>query len=1157
MATPAGSSTTTRSGLHLRSLPKALTMTERTTSLPPATLLDGIAVKEPEVTGRLIERDGARWYRIDGLERMEPFLTTVVSDSDLWLFASSAGPLTAGRGDADHAMLPYETDDRLHRAVERSGPVTLLVRMSDGGREVWQPFARRPDAGCTRAIEKHVLGTALTLEEVNRAWGLRFRATWTPSRSYGWIRTVELTDLAGRVSDLEVLDGLLDVLPAGVDAGTQQSTSNLVDSYKRSETGRWGTLALYALESLITDRAEPAESLAATVVWSGGLDGAEVHLDERVVEDVRRGVRRAAVELLTGRRGAYLLHGLVAVPSGGSASWFLALDTGLGHAALHDRVEVAADASARQLVEDDVRLGIRRVETLLAGADGLQWTADPVADAHHLSNVLFNAMRGGVFPHGDRIPVTDLVDFLRCRNVEVHGRHEQQLRASGEWIALDALHDLAEGSGDDDLVRLVLEYLPLTFSRRHGDPSRPWNRFTIKVTADDGAELLYHEGNWRDIFQNWEALLRSYPRYLPHVVAKFVDASTVDGHNPYRISRDGIDWEVPDPEDPWSNLGYWGDHQIVYLLRLLEGWEGTDPAGLRAWLDRPIFTYADVPYRIAGHDAMLADPRATITYDDDRARRVAARVDRLGADGRLVEADGELVRVTMIEKLLVPALAKLSSYVAGGGIWMNTQRPEWNDANNALAGYGLSMVTLYHLERYLGFLAKIMASGPATPVVLSRQVAAWLAEVTAALVAHDPQGAVGDAILRRQLLDDLGTAGETYRELVNGGFDREVVEVEAATVQELLGAALPHLRASIRAARRADGLYHAYNLVSFPAPDTAEVARLPVMLEGQVAVLGTGELDAPQAAALVEALFDSALYRADQRTFMLYPATARPSFLDRNQVPAETLQDHPDLQTLAGGPHRILEVDGDGGLHFRADLTNAAALTRALDIAGVDDEMRAVVAEIYEQQFHHHAFTGRSGGMHGYEGIGSVYWHMVSKLLLAVQERAFAAAVEGTEPTVVERLASGYRRIRDGLGFRKEPAEFGAFPTDCYSHTPAHAGAQQPGMTGQVKEEVLTRLGELGFVLVDGVLAYRGPLLPADELWWTPHGQAPQYRLTVCATPVRVVRGDADEVRIERADGAVTERAGRALTPEESAELFDRRGTITAVEIRTVQEGDR
>ena len=35
---------------------------------------------------------------------------------------------------------------------------------------------------------------------------------------------------------------------------------------------------------------------------------------------------------------------------------------------------------------------------------------------------------------------------------------------------------------------------------------------------------------------------------------------------------------------------------------------------------------------------------------------------------------------------------------------------------------------------------------------------------------------------------------------------------------------------------------------------------------------------------------------------------------------------------------------------------------------------------------------------------------------------------------------------------------------DPYSHTPGGAGAKQPGMTGQVKEEVITRLGELNFL---------------------------------------------------------------------------------------------
>lgn len=46
-------------------------------------------------------------------------------------------------------------------------------------------------------------------------------------------------------------------------------------------------------------------------------------------------------------------------------------------------------------------------------------------------------------------------------------------------------------------------------------------------------------------------------------------------------------------------------------------------------------------------------------------------------------------------------LVRLTHFIPGGGIWMNTQRPEWNDANNALVGYGVSVVTLAYLRRLL------------------------------------------------------------------------------------------------------------------------------------------------------------------------------------------------------------------------------------------------------------------------------------------------------------------------------------------------------------------------------------------------------------------------------------------------------------------------
>jgi hypothetical protein len=1101
-------------------------------------------------SGRLHEVDGARWYRIDALEHMEPFLATVVSDSDLWMFVSSSGPLTAGRIDADRAFLPYETDDRLHLAVGVTGPVSLFTRGTGPAREHWQPFGRRLDPGCTRAIAKHELGTALTLEETNERWRLRIRITWEPARAFGWVRTVRLDDLSGDGADLEVVDGLLDVMPAGVDTATERRASNLVDAYKRSETGRWGTAAVYALESGITDRAEPSEALAATLVWSAGLEGAEIHLDERVLDAAWAGRDHEPTSVLTGRRGSYLLRGAVHVPAGGSRDWVLVADAGLGHAELTDRVAAAADPQVRDHLASDIARGRDRLAELLAAADGMQHTADEIADAHHLSNVLFNSMRGGIFADGYHLETRDLLAFLRVRNRRILETHAELLGGLGATAALAEVRAAAEASGDADLIRLVLEYLPLSFSRRHGDPSRPWNRFSIRVTAEDGSDVHYHEGNWRDIFQNWEALLTSFPRYLPNVVATFVNASTVDGHNPYRISRDGIDWEVPDPEDPWSNIGYWGDHQIVYLLRLLEAWDAVEPGGLADWLDRPLFTYADVPYRLADHEAMLVDPRDTITYDTARAAEVEERVAAVGADGRLVSADGELVRVTFAEKLLVPALAKLSAYVAGGGIWMNTQRPEWNDANNALAGWGLSMVTLYQLERYLAFVARVLVEDRDGAIPVSRPVAAWLEAIGQALAAHDPVAATTDVLVRRSLLDDLGHAGAEHRDRVAEAFDPTRVEVARDRVAGVLADALAHVRASVRAGRREDGLYHAYNLLQLPAADRAEVRHLPLMLEGQVAVLGSTALAPEEVAALVEQLYGSPLYRADQDSFVLYPVPELESFLERNRIPDEHVEAHPVLARLAGpGRAGILERDAQGGLHFRADLTNAVALEQALAAAEVPGEDRAAVHQVYEALFQHHAFTGRSGGMHGYEGIGSIYWHMVAKLLLAVQERAIEVEAADADDVLLERLVAAYRRVRDGLGFRKDPASYGAFPTDCYSHTPAHAGAQQPGMTGQVKEEVLTRAGELGLRIADGRLTWGRPMLPDEELWVDDHG-APAFTVTVCGTPFRVEVAEADEVHVERRDGDIEVVAGRTLDPDASAAVFDRTGEIAQVVVR-------
>ena len=1123
--------------------------------------------------------EGQEFLCIRDYRSLPPFLMTVPSDTDLWMFVSSSGGLTAGRTDPDGALFPYATVDELHDAHHHTGPVTILrVRHAGAGERTWEPFAARPgaDGRVDAHLYKHPLGTPLVFGAVHRDLQLAFRQRWAACDAFGHVRTAEIVNLGSRPVSVTLLDGVRNVLPFGAPLALYQHSGSLVDAYKRSELDHATGLGIFSLTSRISDRAEPAEELRANTVWMQGLTG-EVHLEPEVIDAFRARRETSPVHRLNGRRGNYLVRAVLELAPGKHARWHLAADAGRDHtqvAALRERLRAGDVAGDIERALAEAAANLRRN---VASADGLQLTADPCAALHHTANVLYNNMRGGVFANHHQVPATDLATFVRTRNQPAASRHARWLAELPAELPVDALYARAAATGDPDLERLALEYLPLHFGRRHGDPSRPWNRFTIRVREPDGARALHYEGNWRDIFQNWEALAASFPGFLPGMVAKFVNASTVDGFNPYRITREGVDWEVEQPGHPWSNIGYWGDHQVVYLQRLLEGLRETWPGTLEAMLDRAIFAYAQVPYRIAPFASLVANPRSTIRYDHDLAARVEARVRERGTDGRLVPGpDGGVRHVTLLEKLLVTVLARLSNLVPGGGIWMNTQRPEWNDANNALVGHGVSVVTLAHLRRMLAFLRVLLVPRRDTVVAVSPEVADWAHEVRAIFVdrpSDTPPGPEGDRD-RYDTLALLGDAFSRHRDVVYAGGLSAPEPFAVDDALALIEAALAPVDHTLRANEREDGLHHAYNLLELDlAAETAGVRRLPEMLEGQVAALGSGLQTPEQAVRMLDRLFTSRLYRPDQESFMLYPEKALPGFLETNVLSDKRALAVPLLRTLLeAGDATLVARDAAGTLRFAPGLWGEPALRAALERLAAEPRWQDAVArdmpdvlELYEAVFHHHAFTGRSGTMYGYEGIGSIYWHMVAKLLLAVQEVWRRAEREGAPAAVRDALARHYDRVRGGLGFEKDAERWGAFPTDPYSHTPAGRGAQQPGMTGQVKEEILTRLGELGVRVEGGCVAFRPRLLRASEFLASPatlaaygHEGEPitvdvpagGLAFTYAAVPVVYVREDGPGwLRVTTRDGRVTTSASDELDAGTSRALLERRGAIARIEV--------
>ena len=251
----------------------------------------------------------------------------------------------------------------------------------------------------------------------------------------------------------------------------------------------------------------------------------------------------------------------------------------------------------------------------------------------------------------------------------------------------------------------------------------------------------------------------------------------------------------------------------------------------------------------------------------------------------------------------------------------------------------------------------------------------------------------------------------------------------------------------------------------------------------------------------------------------------------------------------------------DAALHHAGPCREALLALRAEGVPGVDDAAVAQVLGVYEQVFHHRAFTGRSGSMFAYEGLGSVYWHMVAKLLVAVQEQALRAAAAGAPAALQRHLRDHALAIRDGLGgVRKGPGGWGAFPLDPYSHTPAHGGARQPGMTGQVKEELLARLVELGVLVRQGRIVFQAALVRRAELLAAPGrlelpGAAASIEVpagalafTLCQVPIVVQEAAAPRLQVTWRDGRITEAAGTRLDAAASAAVLGRTGEVQRID---------
>ena len=1125
----------------------------------------------------IVAHENESYYKISNHDAMRPFFMTIVSDSNHWMYISSNGGLSAGRKNPEYALFPYYTDDKITESADITGSKSIFQIHVNGDILIWEPFSERftDRYAISRNLYKSIHGNKIIFEEINHDLDLVFRYQWNSGKAFGFIRKAALINNSDTDYQITLLDGIQNIMPYGVPSDLQRSTSNLVDAYKRSELEPTSGIGIYALSAIIVDKAEPSEALKANMAWSLGLEQPKYLLSSLQLNNFRKRQTVQEEHDVKGEKGAYFVSVDIVLPGHTDKKWAIIANVNQTHAQIISLSQsITANARLAQQLQQDIDSGTQQLIQLVAGADGLQCTADKLNDTRHFSNVLFNIMRGGIFDDNYLIEKEDFVNYLDKANKDVNSKNQSFIAGLAKTFSQSALKALLLQSEDPDLIRLGMEYLPLKFSRRHGDPSRPWNYFSINTQSEiDGSKILDYEGNWRDLFQNWEALAYSYPEFISGMIFKFLNASTFDGYNPYRVTKGGFDWETIEPDNPWSYIGYWGDHQIIYLQKFLEIIEKHEPGALQSFFEQEWFVYAAVPYLIKPYEQLLKNPQDTIEFAHEWDEAIRKQRESLGADGALLASSNEnIYHVNFIEKIMATVLAKISNLIPEAGIWMNTQRPEWNDANNALVGNGVSMVTLYYLHRFMKFFQHLLEGADLESVKLSSELAEYYHRVREALLESKPllSKSISDKG-RKAILDRIGTAASEYRQYIyQSGFRGNKRSVSLAGLKRFTAVCLDFIEHSIRANQRADKLYHAYNLMTVNGSEIYR-SHLSEMLEGQVAVLSSGYLSSEEALEVLNALKSSALFREDQYSYILYPNKDLPGFLQKNSIPEADAQASKLIQKMAAdGNKQIVERDIQGGLHFNGNFKNAKDLEQALNALAESEyqdlvaKERALVLDIFEKIFNHKAFTGRSGTFFSYEGLGSIYWHMVSKLLLAVQECCLKAIDEKADAAVIGGLLDHYYEIEAGIGVHKSPELYGAFPTDAYSHTPQHRGAQQPGMTGQVKEDILSRFGELGVFVQDGKLHFNPCLLRKEEFlaeaqtfeYDNGKGEAKRIALkkgqlafTYCLVPVIYASSDTDKITVHYVDGSNEEIAGRTLNHQISSLIFGRAGMVERLDV--------
>ncbi len=769
-----------------------------------------------------LEDDGT--FSIADFQRCKPFTSFLpgiagLQGVPLWVFYVNRGQAITSFGieNKDHPIMEFQPANKAYQTTPLTGFRTFLKLTHAKEQHFYEPFAawrQGIDASQVMRIHPH----ELELEETSPSFGLRTTIRYfnLPQESFaGLARQVALTNLGTQPVSIDILDGMPSLIPYGVSNTLLKELNRTIEAW----------MEVYNLANRL-----PFYRLRATVV-----DAEQVGLYEA-------GHFALAFTELPGKN--QLLPALVdpAVVFGQDTSYFS--PEGFIRQPLQDLLSAAQITCGRTpcaffAAQYDLAPGQSVTLNSLYGHAPSQETIQ--AQSPRL-------FQPGYFT-GKRQEARRLIDDLTGVIATKSGH-----AVFDAYCRQTFLDNVVRGGWPVMLSDRKQPRVYHVYSRRHGDPERDYNAFSL-------APEYYSQGNgaYRDVNQNRRNDVRFNPEVGDFNIRTFMSLVQADGYNPLIIQgsqftlteerRDKVLASVKDlewleailalPFTPgrliaaitehqvglrlplkeflekvFSNStqhteasfgeGYWIDHWI-YNLDQIESYLSIFPERQEDLLfGRPDLPFYESPYVVLPRlkKYVLADgiphQLGSVVEDKEKARQIGARTDLPGWL-RSDHGQGEIYHTTLFNKLVCVALVKFSSLDPWGmGIEMEAGKPGWYDALNGLpALFGSSLPETYELRRLLIFLRKAIQAGGTKKIRLPAEVAILLREILAGLDTYNHQVSTNRDFI---YWDTASTAREAYREAIRLGFNGEEQSIPLSALEEVFTLFLAKIQAGIQRA---------------------------------------------------------------------------------------------------------------------------------------------------------------------------------------------------------------------------------------------------------------------------------------------------------------------------------------------------------------------